>query len=437
MAASRQPQQRVAGIEVGAECAKVYNPFRKTSEKMSTAPAPPHRNEVIRQRITVPFEYPVVFTRGLFAPSNLALRNALSEREPTRHHRAFVVLDAGFAAAWPEVSAQIEAYFKAHADRLELVAAPATIPGGEAAKNDPQIIEGLQRLFHRHRIDRHSFVITVGGGAAIDAAGYAAATTHRGLRTVRVPTTVLAQNDAGVGVKNGVNAFGAKNFLGTFVPPFAVLCDTDLLARLPRREAIAGLAEAVKVALIRDAAFFAWIEDNASKLAACELPALAELVHRCAELHLKHIATSGDPFEYGSARPLDFGHWSAHKLEGLTHHEVRHGEAVALGMLLDSRYALKKGLLAAADFERIAHVLRSLGLPQWHDQLVAPAEGGRGNRPALLGGLEDFREHLGGELTITLVSGVGKAVEVHEMDEALILEALDWMRAEWSKSRRP
>lgn len=401
---------------------------------MPTVPVPTHRNEVIRQRITVPFEYPVVFTRGLFAPSNSSLRDALTEREPTRRHRAFVVLDAGFAAAFPEVRGQIESYFAAHSAQLELVAPPLDIPGGEAAKTDPRIIEHLQSLFHRHRIDRHSFVITAGGGAAIDAAGYAAATTHRGLRTVRVPTTVLAQNDAGVGVKNGVNAFGAKNFLGTFVPPFAVLCDNDFLARLPRREAIAGLAEAVKVALIRDASFFSWIEQHAAALATCDLEALSTVVRRCAELHLRHIATSGDPFEYGSARPLDFGHWAAHKLEGLTHHEVRHGEAVALGMILDSRYACSKGMLAARDFERIVAVLGALGLPRWHDQLLAQ---GRGDRPALLDGLEDFREHLGGELTVTLVAEIGRGIEVHEMHEPTIVEALDWMRASQPQSPRP
>jgi 3-dehydroquinate synthase len=401
---------------------------------MSPPAAPTHRNEVIRQRITVPFEYPVVFTRGLFHRDNPALRNALTEREPDRRHRALVVLDAGFAAAWPEAREQLAAYFATHAEALELVATPVEVPGGEPSKNDPAIIERLHQLFHRHRIDRHSFVIAVGGGAVIDAVGYAAATAHRGLRTVRVPTTVLAQNDAGVGVKNGVNAFGAKNFLGTFVPPFAVLCDTDFLGRLPRREAIAGLAEAVKVALIRDPDFFAWIEANATRLAACELDALAYLVRRCAELHLRHIATSGDPFEYGSARPLDFGHWAAHKLEGLTEHQVRHGEAVGIGMLLDSRYAHLRGLLDAADFERIRRVLATLGLPRWHDQLLSE---GRGGRRAILGGLQDFREHLGGELTVTLVAGIGRALEVHEMHEPTILEALDWMRAERPQSPRP
>jgi 3-dehydroquinate synthase len=382
-------------------------------------------SEVLRQKMEVPFEYPVVFTRGLFDADNPALVDLLTEREPARRHRALAVLDAGFAAVHPDVADQIRRYFVAQPGRLELLTDPVEMPGGEAAKNDPAVIDHLHALFHRQRIDRHSYVLIIGGGAVLDAAGYAAATAHRGLRIVRVPTTVLSQNDSGVGVKNGINAFGIKNFLGTFAPPHAVFCDATFLVRLPRRDAIAGLAEAVKAALIRDAAFFAWIEGNAAALAAQDLEALIRLIRRCAELHLGHIARGGDPFERGSARPLDFGHWAAHKLESLTEHQVRHGEAVAMGMLLDSRYALEVGLLPAPEFTRIHRVLRALGLPLWHDMLKAPGHRGE---PALLDGLDDFREHLGGELTITLVRGPGSAIEVNEMNRTVILRALDWMR---------
>ena len=311
--------------------------------------------------------------------------------------------------------------------------APVEIPGGEAAKTDPTIIGRLQELFFQQRMDRHAYVLILGGGAVIDAAGYAAATTHRGLRTVRMPTTVLGQNDSGVGVKNGVNAFGTKNFLGTFVPPFAVVSDALFLERLPRREAIAGLAEAVKVSLIRDASFFDWIEANTQALAARDLEALDWAIRRCAELHLRHIAQGGDPFEHGSARPLDFGHWAAHKLEALSDHEVRHGEAVGLGMLLDSRYSLEIGLLQEAEFTRIHRVIGGLGLPCWDDRLLAPGEAkGFRQKLAILGGLEDFREHLGGDLTVTLLRGIGRGVEVHEMDEAAVCKSLEWMHAQHS-----
>jgi 3-dehydroquinate synthase len=228
-----------------------------------------------------------------------------------------------------------------------------------------------------------------------------------------------------VGVKNGINAFGAKNFAGTFVPPYAVINDRRFLERLPARERVAGMAEAVKVSLIRDGAFFAWLESRADALAAADPDALASSIHRCAELHLRHIATGGDPFERGSARPLDFGHWAAHKLEAMTAHELRHGEAVAIGLLLDSRYSFEAGLLAEADLARIERLLGALGLPRWHQALLATGADGQ---PAVLAGLDDFREHLGGDLTITLLRGIGQAVEVHEVHHPLVGRALSWMR---------
>jgi 3-dehydroquinate synthase len=367
-----------------------------------------------------------MFTRDAFAPENRALVDAISQRQPHRRHKVLAIFDEGFAAAWPETPAQLSRYCDQHADRLALVADAIPVLGGEAAKNDPALVERLHTLFHRHHMDRHSFVLVVGGGGVQDAAGFAAATAHRGIRTVRMPTTVLGQNDSGVGVKNGINAFGNKNFVGTFVPPYAVINDFRFLERLPRREAIAGMAEAVKVSLIRDGSFFAWLESHAVALAATEPDALATLIRRCAELHLRHIGTGGDPFERGSARPLDFGHWAAHKLEALTNHEIRHGEAVAIGLVLDSRYSVEAGLLAEPDFARIEALIGRLGLPRWHDGLLAA---GRGARPALFDGLDDFREHLGGDLTITLLRGIGQAVDVHEMHEPLIEKALGWMRA--------
>jgi 3-dehydroquinate synthase len=379
----------------------------------------------IHQSFSVRFEYDVLFTRDVFDPANLVLRDALTAREPDRQHRVLAILDQGFEAAWPEVRGWIAAYFQRHADRLTLVAEPLSMVGGEAAKNDPALIDRVHDEIHRHHVDRHSFVLIIGGGGVQDAAGYAAATAHRGIRTVRMPTTVLSQNDSGVGVKNGINAFGAKNFVGTFVPPHAVVSDLRFLDRLPARERVAGMAEAVKVALIRDGGFFGWLEGHAAALAAAEPEAMATMIRRCAELHLRHIGTGGDPFERGSARPLDFGHWAAHKLEAMTSHELRHGEAVAIGVLLDSRYSVELGLLPEAGLTRIERLLAALGLPRWHPALDATAPDGR---PAVLAGLDDFREHLGGDLTITLLRGVGQAVEVHEVEEPLVVRALSWMR---------
>jgi 3-dehydroquinate synthase len=401
----------------------VLTKAQKPATRPAPASLPPAR---IEQRFSVPFAYDVTFTRDAFAPENAALVEAFARREPERRHRVLPIVDASVAAAFPELTGWLTAYFTRHAARLQLVAPPALVVGGEAAKNDPQVVARLHALFHEHHMDRHSFALVLGGGAVQDAAGFAAATAHRGLRTLRVPTTVLSQSDSGVGVKNGVNLFGSKNFVGTFAPPFAVVNDARFLERLRARDRIAGLAEAIKVALIRDADFFASLEGAADALAALELDATEVVVRRCAALHLRHIAAGGDPFELGSARPLDFGHWAAHKLESMTAHELRHGEAVAVGVLLDSRYAVLAGLLDEADWSRVHALMGRLGLPRWHDALAIRAGGGR---LAVLDGLDEFREHLGGELTVTMVRGIGQAVEVHEMDAALVEKAIAALRA--------
>ena len=359
----------------------------------------------------------MVFARDVFAPASTVLVDVLARREPGRRHRVAVVVDGGVAAAWPRLLANIEAYAAHHAAAIELAAAPWTIPGGEAAKDDALLDELVRRLAAL-RIDRHSFVLAIGGGAVLDVVGYAAAILHRGVRCVRMPTTVLAQNDAGVGVKNGINAFGAKNFLGTFAAPFAVIDDSSFLATLDPRDRAAGMAEAVKVAVIRDAVFFDWLENHAARLAAFEVTAVEQSIRRCAELHLAHIASGGDPFEQGNTRPLDFGHWAAHKLELLTGHALRHGEAVAIGMVLDARYSVEAGMLDEAAFAQLRTLLERLGLPVWHDALLAPG---------LLDGLAEFREHLGGELTITLLEGIGRGVDCRDVREPLVRRALDWM----------
>lgn len=383
---------------------------------------------VYRQQVAVRFEYPVYFTRDLFAPQNLALIEALSRTE-TRRHRALCVIDDGVAAAWPELVASAERYAAAHADKLELLAVQI-VPGGERIKNTAEHVERLQSDLHRLGVDRQSFVIAIGGGAMLDAVGYAAATTHRGVRIIRVPTTVLGQNDSGVGVKNGINAFGAKNFLGTFAPPFAVINDADFLRTLEARDLRAGMAEAIKVALIRDPLFFDWLEQHARELAAFEPEAMAELIRWGAEIHLQHIASAGDPFETGSARPLDFGHWAAHKLEGLTEHALRHGEAVAIGMAIDCRYSLEAGLLPQAVHDRIHALLVGLGFALWDDALdLRDANGER----AVLDGLRDFREHLGGELSVTLLKDIGVRLEADAMDGAYLERAIESLRPALSR----
>ena len=385
----------------------------------------PQGAAVYLQSFAVHYEYPVYFTEHLFARDNLILRDTLLRREPSRRHRFVAFIDSNVAASFPSLAHDIAGYAVVHADAMELVAHPEVVPGGEHVKNDPALLTRLQRRLVELGVDRHAFVVGIGGGAFLDLIGYVASSTHRGIRHIRVPTTVLAQNDSGVGVKNGVNAFGVKNLLGSFAPPFAVLNDSDFLRTLQPRDKIAGVAEAVKVALIRDRLFFEWLEASADALRACEGAAMSRMIRRCAELHMRQIAHGGDPFETGSARPLDYGHWSAHKLEALTAHELRHGEAVAIGLALDTRYSVQVGMLAAGAESRVHALLKRLGFHLWHPALESrDAEG----QWQLLRGLQEFREHLGGDLTVTLLRDIGVGEEVHQMDSQEILRSLVWLR---------
>jgi 3-dehydroquinate synthase len=385
------------------------------------------------QSFAIRYDYPVYFTRDAFDPDNPCLIEALARIEPDKCQRIGVFVDEGVTFAMPDLLPRISRYAQHHRDHLNIAGDIVVVPGGEAVKNQHDCVEHMLRDLAARGVDRQSFVLAIGGGAVLDAVGFAAAIFHRGVRHIRCPTTVLAQDDSGVGVKNGINAFGLKNLLGTFAPPFAVINDSAFLDKLPARDKRAGIAEAIKVALIRDEDFFCWLEAEADALARFAPNVLDKLVRRCAMLHMRQIARGGDPFETGSARPLDFGHWSAHKLEMLTRNALRHGEAVAIGMALDARYSVLAGLLPEGEELRITRLLERLGFHLWDDTLNLRDETGTRR---VVAGLKEFQEHLGGELTITLLAGIGRGVEVHEMDDALIQQSIQWLRTRSRPARK-
>jgi 3-dehydroquinate synthase len=378
----------------------------------------------IVQRFQVSFEYPVHFTNNLFHAENFLLRDVLQRDGSAGVRRLLVIIDSGVAEHHPQLATAIMRYVEAHKDVLRVFREPWILPGGEAAKNNPELVAQIQEAVNEYGVDRHSYIVAIGGGALLDYVGYAAAVSHRGIRHVRIPTTVLAQNDSGVGVKNGINAFTKKNFLGTFAPPYAVLNDFDFLLTLPDRDWRSGISEAIKVALIKDEPFFTFIEENASLLAKRNMPAMQQLIYHCAQLHLDHIA-GGDPFEMGSSRPLDFGHWAAHKLEQLNGYEIRHGEAVAVGIALDCVYSHLAGMLSEPHLNRILTTIEDVGFDLYHPDLGRVDE--ESGKLAIVKGLMEFREHLGGRLTIMLLERIGKGVEVHHIDPVLVAKAVDWL----------
>ena len=370
-------------------------------------------------QIPVTFKHRIVFTRDVFSPENPVLTEILLEGDG---RRAVVFVEESVVVAWPGLEREIDHFFSASdLDFKGLV----VMPGGEPVKADDRLVRDVWAKLDECHIDRHSYALVIGGGAFLDAVGYATATAHRGVRLVRFPTTTLSQDDSGVGVKCAINGFGKKNWIGAFSVPFAVINDFRFLHTQDEEIKRAGLIEAIKVALVKDGNFFEWIEANLEALAALATGVLEQCVERSALLHARHIATGGDAFESGSSRPLDFGHWAAHKLEAMTGYELSHGPAVSIGLALDTLYSAESGLLARTDADRILRVLDVLKLPVWHPALELKNSGG-GHQ--VFEGLDEFREHLGGRLTILLLREPGAGVDVHEMDAAVLERCIGMLR---------
>lgn len=371
----------------------------------------------IKQSFQVQYDYQLYFTSGLFALENQMFVNLIADYKDFEPVKLLFVLDDGVKHHHPTLIPQIEDYCKAHRQTIKYTET-LVLPGGEQVKNSDKAIESVLKGVNDNKICRHSFVVVIGGGAVIDMVGYAAAIAHRGVKLIRIPTTVLSQNDSAVGVKNSVNAFKKKNFLGTFAPPFAIINDSDFLETLEQRDWISGISEAIKVALIKDKTFFKYIADNAVALKNREMEPMQYVIYKCAEMHMHHIAQGGDPFESGSSRPLDFGHWAAHKMEFMTNYELRHGEAVAKGIALDVTYAQLVGLISEEDLQHILDVMIAIGF-----DLSLPVQS-NDKIEQLLNGIEEFREHLGGQLTITLISDLGVKHDVHTIDMELMSKAI-------------
>jgi 3-dehydroquinate synthase len=370
-------------------------------------------------QIPVTFKHRIVFTRDAFSPENPNLREILAEGGGAK---ALVLVDEGVAAAcqgWPD---RIGRYFE---NSDVALAGVACLPGGEAVKADDLLVREVWKRIDEAGLDRHSYLVAIGGGAFLDAVGFAAATAHRGVRLVRFPTTSLSQDDSGVGVKCAINAFGKKNWVGSFAVPFAVVNDFSFLHMQEPGARRDGLIEALKVALVKDKGFFEWIEDHVEELAALREDVVEICVERSALLHARHIAEGGDPFETGSSRPLDFGHWVAHKLETLTQHELPHSEAVAIGMALDCLYSEMAGFAPVGFAERVLKLYSIMGFLTHHEALEW--RDGNGKR-RILAGLDEFREHLGGRLTLLMIREIGTGVDVHKIDTEAYGRCIDQLR---------
>ena len=372
----------------------------------------------IEDYFTIKYRHKIFFTENVFSQENYILKNIL---EKDANSKALIVIDNGVVENNNTLLSSIAEYFNS----VSIVSKCVTITGGEAIKNNLDKLIKVLSLIDKNHIDRHSYLIGIGGGAVLDITGFAAAIAHRGIRYIRIPTTTLAQCDSGVGIKNGLNLFGKKNFIGTFYPPIAVINDFNFLNSLSQRDKRSGLAEVVKIALIKNKKLFEEVQLLSDRLNSFEPSAMKSVIIKCAQLHFDHIVNGGDPFETGNSKPLDFGHWSAHKLEQISKFKIKHGEAVAAGIAIDTLYSANIGFIKPTTAKTIIDQLIKLGFQIYYPEIEIKDSNGK---LIILEGLDEFREHLGGKLSITLLKGIGKSIQVNNIQLDLVEKSLNQLR---------
>lgn len=302
-------------------------------------------------------------------------------------------------------------------ERLAPSAAWVVVSPGDQSKSLAQAAAIYDRLCEI-RLGRSDLIVAFGGGMIGDLAGFVAGTWQRGVPLVQVPTTLEAAVDASIGGKTAVNHAHGKNLIGVFHQPHAVLMDTEFLATLPDRDFLAGLAESVKHAVIRDAAFLRWHEQNRGAILRREPPTLARLIER--NCRIKAEVVRQDERETDLRAILNYGHTVGHALEHLLHFELRHGECVALGMLVENEIAVARQALPRGVAERVRALLAALGLPLHLPQPLDPAE--------VAAACRMDKKNQAGATHFVLISNVGAPQRVSNVLDEELAAALDSIR---------
>jgi 3-dehydroquinate synthase len=375
--------------------------------------------KIIKQKFQINFKYDIFFTKNAFDLKNKTLKNILNKSNKTKKN-IIVFIDKNVYKKNNFLIKNIKDYFKINKKYINLVKEPILITGGEKSKNHYSIIKCIYKIIDENKICRKSYIIAIGGGTIQDLIGFAAATAHRGIKLIRMPTTTLSQDDSGVGVKNGINFKNKKNFIGCFTAPYAVINDINLLMSLKKENFIEGFSEALKVALIKNKKLFESIKYNINNIINRDEKTVSKIIFECAKIHAYHISKKGDPFENKLSRPLDFGHWAAHKIESLSNYKISHGKSVAIGIALDCTYSYLIKLINKKEWKDIIKTLLKLTLPIYTNELLIK----KNNKYIIFDGLEEFREHLGGKLTITLIKKIGEKIEMHHINKNIYLKTI-------------
>ncbi len=345
----------------------------------------------------------IIFTRNLFEPANRTLINLVEA------HHAFFILDRAVASLGPAI--------QAYADHWKIPTKIVFLKEGEQNKTLEEVVRLLNDA-ETFGLDRRSYFIAIGGGALMDVVGFTASIFRRGVPYIRVPTTLLGQVDASVGVKTGINYGGIKNLVGTFVGPAAVINDIQFLCSLSQRQLASGLSEVIKATAVRDTAGFARLEQsypdvlkiNHTGAGASDVQQIVEIGLRN---HLEELEK--DFYEVSLKRILNFGHEFGHRLEAAAHGRLAHGEAVALGMLLATEIGFQKGITPLETRNRLYRLIENVGLPVY-DEMMTPQ--------VLFPAVEEARKHQGGNFNLVVPTSIGQATFLQDVSEHDLQKAL-------------
>lgn len=294
-----------------------------------------------------------------------------------------------------------------------------TLPPGEKQKSF-DTIQNVTGWMLENGLTRNSLVIAVGGGVIGDLTGFSASIVMRGVQYVHIPTTLLSQVDSSVGGKTGINTSYGKNVIGSFYQPAVVIADTDTLKTLPEREILAGYAEVLKYALIKDYEFFSWLEQNGEKVCALEPQSLLYAIEK--SVQAKAHIVQADELESGNRALLNLGHTFGHAIEGAAQYDGRvlHGEAVAIGMLMAFDLSYHLNYSSMEDFERLEAHLNIIGLPT-RTAFIQPPIPLKASE--LLELMKRDKKNTGESINLVLVRGIGDAFIQSNVDEPVIVDA--------------
>ncbi|MCL1126417.1 3-dehydroquinate synthase family protein [Shewanella surugensis] len=400
-----------------------HNINNKEQQKQPSTRLAPPLNNTLQSHSSIHEQCPIIFTQDLWAmkdthksPLLMLLNNQKKQQETLT---ICCIIDENVSKQQSNLRLRIQHFFNA-CQHVNLISPPIIISEKEQEKQST-IIKKLYPLFSQNALNKHSQIIAIGGGSLFDAVSFTVNTCYQGLPFIRVPSTVLSASDTSIKDQSNINIFSNGSPLSNVSRPLAVFNDFSLLNRSTTQDKHAGLVLIIKIAILKDAQFFNWLEVNANALFHCCPKENQYAIQRCAQLALQHTTSTAHFHEQEIISPLEYGHWSAYKLKKLSQDPLNDAQALAIGICLDAYYSTRIGLLHQDYSIRIVKLFNRVGFSLWHNALFDNTRG----ELTLLKGLDEFRLKFGPTLHIPLLTSIGYSKTIHNIDHDVMKEAVE------------